>query len=109
MHFYIYWNDDYTKLTLTPGQEVALSYGGPCEEGYSYTAEVFRHAGDGVTCETHTQASDCDGPMEHHYEGFCRADRLALRPAYGDEQLLLPEWGRVAASQRDIYAEAMGY
>ncbi len=106
--FWIYWNDGFVKITLAPGQEIALSYGGPCEEGYSYTTEVFRHVGDRVETESHQKARDCDGPMERHWYGECRMDRLDARDAdeFGPAR---PDWEEMHSDQRDYYAEAMNY
>ena len=107
LRFYIYWNDDYVRLTLSPEKSITLVSGGPDEEGYNITEEEYRHDGDGVICFIHTDGRDCDGPLETFYKGYCRADGLAQHPAFDHDTM--PYWSRVSSSQRDRYAEAMGY
>lgn len=61
--FWVYWNYDWVKLTLAPGQVLQLYDGGSTEEGYWFLEELFEHDGDTVVRTTRSGGSDCDGPI----------------------------------------------
>jgi hypothetical protein len=105
--FWIWHNDGWVKLTLRPGQVFTVVDGGPTDEGYSYTAQVYTHEGDHILRETSTRAADCDGP--HEYYADCTAALDALQEYLCDDGTRVPSWERVRASQRDRFAEDAGY
>jgi hypothetical protein len=111
LRFWIWHSDGDVKITLKPGQEIALHSGGPNEEGYSYTVDIYRHAIDRVISECHTDSRDCDGPLSAHWKGECRADRLDNHSVEFDGHTYhnKPQWTQLTASRRDVYAESMGY
>lgn len=122
--FWIWWNNDWVKITLRPGQEITLYCGGPTDEGYSHEWETFSHEGDRIECSTLVEASDCDGRLDRYGEWECPLDQLQGIP---EEQLTewcevkceyvpsgevlppRPEWVTLSKGQRDYAAEAMGY
>lgn len=101
--FWIWYGDSQVKITLAPGEEVSISYGGPTDEGYSYTYERYVHTGDVVECDIDIRASDCAGRLDRHASYECYLHELRV---YEDSQ---PNWQRLSASQRDYAAEAAGY
>jgi hypothetical protein len=115
--FWIWYQpgDCWVKLTLKPGQSLSVTWGGPHEEGYSYSAETYEFDGQDVICECTTQACDCDGRLDTRVDLICHLDDLRSRDVFADSGLedsrgiLAPEWNKVTAFQRDYTAEAAGY
>lgn len=108
--FWIWHNSTWVKLTLREGDEVALSSGGPTDEGYSYTMTQYSYDGEEVCWETDAIASDCDGRLDSYNVSYCSVMNLRDVESYDtDEVYLLPRWERESACQRDYAAEAMGY
>jgi hypothetical protein len=107
--FWIDRNGGIVRLKLRKGQTVSHSFGGPTEEGYSWTAETYSFDGQTVTCEYGTDARDCDGRVTH--SGECSCDVLALRAGYNDLEcgVTFPAWQQGQSAQRDYSAEAAGY
>ena len=89
------------KLTLRLGQRLVHNEGGPCDEGYSYTEEVWEHEGRYVTICWAMEAKDCDGRLDR----FGRY-RTKVSSIPNDHH---PEWEHEGSSQRDYAAEAAGY
>lgn len=124
--FWVWENDGWIKLTLKPGQTLRYFHGGLTDEGFSHHHQEFEYdADDGVVISRYTShARDCDGPHDYECDSHCPVSELQARPPvkrgdpteYGEgfeEQFDIPvprpEWRKVSASQRDYYAEAMGY
>jgi len=103
---YIYYPpaDGLVKLKLRLNEPIAIRWGGPNEEGYSYEEEVYTLLSNGmVEVEASSMACDCDGPISSYWKGyapvedFIEADRRRIR------------WQESDYEVRDVYAEAMGY
>ena len=114
--FWVYYGpaDGMVKLTLRPGQSLAVATGGPTDEGYSHSWEEWTHNGDVVTRECANHSRDCDGPMERYQTDECAIADLASEWGYKEwdfigPPLLVPAWRKVGSAQRDHYAESMGY
>lgn len=113
--FWQWYNGGWVKITLRPHQSLAVSYGGPTDEGYCYCWERWTHEGDRVVREFGEQARDCDGRVDRHWEGECllgdlaAVDQFALYEQREDAGIFRPEWDRISDGQRDYSAEAMGY
>jgi len=106
--FWVYENGADVQITLRPGQRVQFVTGGPTDEGFSWTETTLRFDGHTVRRETYTSSSDCDGPHEHWFVTTCNL--LDLRShTYDGAEHRYPLWETVSASQRDHFAEAMGY
>lgn len=92
-----YGND---RIELDYGDSVTINTGGPDEEGYSYTQlSIVRDRESGIiTAESYTRALDCDGRMDFI------ADFLVMVDITGTAR-----FHKIAQSQRDYCAEAMGY
>ncbi len=102
------------KLSIRDGESFSIQYGGPTEEGYSYTNETYTRHGSTIACEIDNTARDCDGQFDSHGESMCFLDRLAVRKGYYTEYhdgrvILYPDWNHVSSGQRDYSAERAGY
>lgn len=102
--FWIWWNDDWVKLTLEPNTTLQLYDAHETDEGYSFQSEFFEHDGDTLIRESTSGGRDCDGPIEYHDVSECH---LSTLDTCAEPQC--PPWQRVKAWQRDTYAEQMGY
>lgn len=114
--FWTWIQDGPVKLTLRPGQELAHSMGGPCEEGYHYELTYWRFDGQRVTCGSESSSRDCDGPHEYHSVAEAPLDQLSAYEPWSQDNddpalkgIRFPDWKQTDASQRDRFAEAMGY
>lgn len=118
--FWIWWKDGWVKLSLRDGQELSCHQGGPCEEGYHYESQRFYREGEEVYSEITTYSCDCDGPLDTYTKvrltdflpGVPQWDSFdwAIGDVFDISEGIKPScWERVTASQRDHYAEAMGY
>ncbi len=112
--FWTYHRDSLVKITLRPGESVALVTGGATEEGYCHRWEEYTHNGDVVSLETAVHARDCDGPMESYRSLEANIDELAAHEGFTHYDfigpgMLFPRWREVGSCQRDHYAESMNY
>ena len=106
----------WVKLTLKPGQELIHHGGGPCEEGYHYWAETWRHEGDRVLNTWDSQSRDCDGLYHNGSRRYCLVDLLqavtiqhfaSTSPYHPTPPR--PAWEHENRTQRDFEAEKAGY
>ena len=106
--FWIYWNDDFVKLTLRPGQTVRFWRTEEHEEGWSSTAEEYEHTGREICSRTYEDGTDCDGQMSVDTWHTCPVSDLAARwsAALGD---LVPAWKLLDRDINDRSAVAMNY
>lgn len=88
----------FIKVTEDP---VNITGGGPTDEGFFCWQEQYWQEDGLVFCSYNTVSRDCDGPMETNSTDF--AEPPLRRNDYR------PAWKRYERSQRDHYAEAMGY
>lgn len=117
--FWTWENGGWVKLTLKPGQTLRYCKGAPDEEGWWWFGQEFEYDTDEcvIVSRYSSAACDCDGPIERYSESECPLSDLQARPPepadpeWGTEEIPVPrpEWRKVSASQRDYYAEAMGY
>ncbi len=116
--FWVWWNG-YVKLTVPgTGEKVTLHSYVPDEEGYSDHTEEYWYEDGHIVCESTTHARDCDGPLDRYCTVKASVVELdVFQPKAWEidlrgrlrETKLVPKWESVEASQRDHYAEAMGY
>jgi len=106
--FWIYWNQNWVKLTLKPTQSVSLNDGRTTCEGFVDHNEVYTHEGDRVGCSITTISKDCDGVFHHYWDGFCELDSLKENPE-DENGPARPYWTKESQSQRDLFAERCGY
>jgi hypothetical protein len=100
------------RLTLKPGESLEHCYGGPTEEGYSWTCETWTLDVDQfnnpiVRREISVDASDCDGRLCDANE--CEALVPTLPTTYEELEKSVGGWCRTGSQHRDYSAEAMGY
>lgn len=113
--FWVWHNNGWVKLTLTPGQSVSFHTGGETEEGWSHEHSVYTHTGEEVESSHGTEGCDCDGRHSWSSESYCHLDDLKARDAYEcnpiDENkgIMAPEWTRGSSRQYDQFAEMAGY
>lgn len=103
-------NSNPVKLTLRPGQSLAHYTFTRTDEGYSATFERYTHEGKHVLCQWENDGRDCDGHSTR--EGESMSPLGMLRDGWKDDTdstVIYPAWQQVSESQRDEYAEAMGY
>jgi hypothetical protein len=106
--FWFYYNGDFVKLTLRPGQILHCAIHQPTDEGWTFDGEKFKHCGDHVAREFFTDGVDCDGRHSTHGELLCPLDQLAARWIVEDGYAV-PDWQDISRSQRDYAAEAAGF
>ena len=92
-----YVHGDNVKLKLRPGAEPLIHrYGGPHEEGFSYTEDRWWVSEEGKCFfSTTTRSRDCDGPMD----SWATFSKMPKDDA----------WEKEDRGQRDYFAEAAGY
>ena len=105
--FWIDYKGSFVRLKIKAGQTVSYSYGGPTDEGYSYTGESYNFDGRMVACDWGTDARDCDGRVTHTGSAYCAANRLTA--GYVENGIAFPAWEHGETGQRDYSAEAMNY
>ena len=116
--FYVWDRDHYRFIHLTTDEpEIDWDYGGPTDEGYSFSYQCFTLDPETgvVTSEQESSSRDCDGKMYTKRVQYCQPDRLAVHVPYKyreDEDnapFLLPDWQEENTTQRDYEAEKAGY
>lgn len=112
--FWVWECDGWVRITLKPGQTLSYAGGGPTDEGRSYFAQEWEYDADEmrVISRYHSWGNDCDGPHSYHSEVSCPVIDLEALPAEmrdGEQFPDRPLWRDRHASQRDVYAEMMGY
>lgn len=100
--FKITINEVELMLMLADGESFEHNSGGPHDEGFSYTHEKWVREGDEIHHEHNTNSRDCDGPFETFGE-------YVWTEADGVNENGFPKYRQVSRSQRDHYAEMMGY
>lgn len=100
--FWIWHHEDWVKVTLKLGQKIELRYGSRTDEGFFCMVETYEHTGEGLVSTSTEWGRDCDGPYERRYDHYAAIRELKHNNGR-------PKWQRTSSSQRDIYAEAMGY
>lgn len=113
--FWIWTVSGWVKITMRPGESLGFSRGGETDEGWHWECETYYHDGDSVQCQMRSEGRDCDGRIDHFWEGACPLENLSARdmelinPCAENIGIFAPEWQRVSAGQRDYQAEAAGY
>lgn len=110
-------NDSPVKITIKPGHSLHWRKVWCHEEGWSAEAVTWFHEIDHIDRQSMTDGTDCDGRLSTFTECRCTLGSLGgYRPsphaADVPESLdayQFPQWERVRGSQRDQYAETMGY
>jgi hypothetical protein len=117
--FWVDHKGSYVKLTIKKDQELNTTEGGLTDEGYDYTNTSYTFDGKEVECVSVRDAKDCDGRASWSWEAFFDATNYQTRSAFvgwtedgeeiRDQSIQLPQWEKLSSSQRDVYAEMMGY
>jgi len=111
--------DGLIGVVFKPGreyEETDISYGGPCEEGYSYTHERYElHFNEVtfewvVTLEITTDSRDCDSRYSSTRYLHARLEDLDKNRVAGAPGFKTPLWAeRKNGEYRDFTAESMNY
>lgn len=119
VRFWSWENGGWVRITLKPGQTLSYSDGRLTDEGHSWYQCEWEYDADEmvVICRSSCGGSDCDGPHEYHYTSWCPVVDMEGQPPedadpeWQKEAIPVPRplWRKGFASQRDIYAEMMGY
>jgi len=118
--FWTYWNGDFVKLTLKPGDAILLYVSGQTDEGYESEAKSYTHQGNEVTFLIDSSGRDCDGPSASHETLVCAlaelhsgctppGQKLHRSDCEPPETIIYPNWRLVDSYERDVFAERMGY
>ena len=111
--FWVWENGAPVKLTLRPGQSLAWASGGPTDEGWHRDETRWFYPADEpfVYRAWCSDGADCDGRLTRAGEDRCYLP--ALRHPHhtdpDDPSICYPRWEELSASQRDQFAEMMGY
>ena len=109
--FWVY-HHGWVKLTLKPGQKLNHHTAAPTEEGYSSNFETYYYDGKQIFSDVAQFGRDCDGPFESIRTFFCYNTSLKAIPSEVIDGEVLPdrpEWRTLCSTQRDYFAEEMGY
>lgn len=89
------------KISLMAGESFEQTLGGPNEEGFSYSEEIYSREGNVLFLEINTESRDCDGRYSRHQSLVCEIKDI--------RHCLRPNWRQEQFRQRDSSAIAMGY
>jgi hypothetical protein len=111
---WVYINDDFVKLTLSPKQGLTWSKAWRTEEGYASISETFEFDGQEVWHRTDRDGRDCDGRLSTREDETCSLESLQARPVpcfdtHRNMCISLPEWITGSGSVYDEYAQAANY
>lgn len=96
---WLVWNGTESRITLEVGKAFQIYSHHYTDEGYySEACDITLFEDGTLSREDYYQGCDCDGP--HSTERQLEADSIE------DGH---PQWETVSSSQRDYFAEAMGY
>lgn len=109
-------NDEHVKVRLREDQSLYYYQGGPTDEGwFSYTIDLSFYDGF-VYMEVNDDGADCDGPLYRNYQMRCHWTQLQAIPLSYEKDfsqetvtVMIPDWQELDSSQRDVFAESMGY
>lgn len=119
--FWVYINGGPVKLTLRPGQRLSWHRAWSHDEGWSSESHTWEYEDHFVIEYIENDGTDCDGRLTQVSSWLCNVELLKSgHKPFCDEWLtaeerefyvdvVYPQWERVSASQRDEFAEAMGY
>ena len=109
LRIWITWHCSPVKLTLKPGQFLAISYCHPTEEGFRgvWREYLYNEKEGQIDVKLYSFERDCDGPMEHFEETSIRPNMTKIHPH--EDGTIHPHYTSVSRSQRDHFAEAAGY
>ena len=112
--FWTYWGQGWVKLSIPAHCELTAHNSGWTDEGHFSEGATWTHEGDRVVASLGRSETDCDGPHSTWSEHESPLDRLTLHVAKyhletTGETIRVPDWQRVSAGQRDVFAESMGY
>ena len=101
-------------LVLQPDDEWEESERHKTEEGYSERYIRIERSDNLVTMDMDTDSSDCDGPLQTGKTWTCKIENLENGDILTKDEVEFPEirfpdWELEKSSQRDVFAEAMGY
>lgn len=105
--FWIWWNQDWVKLTLKEGQDLHLFESQVEDEGWSSFSVQYTHKGDFVEMQYMSDGIDCDGRLQRGGTSVCDLGQLASREMVGGT--MAPQWIKAEEHQRDFQAERAGY
>lgn len=107
--FNVIWLRNCRPVTLTEGAHpLVLSMSRPTEEGWEYEEHSFMYESGVIYRESASGGCDCDGRIDH-YQSDCCPDTEVFGRLSPNKKNILPAWRDVKRSQRDQYAEMMGY
>lgn len=97
------------RIKIKAGQTLHHCEAGPTDEGYSRYTRVFSFDGATVTCEWHSDATDCDGRHTRGGISHCPVTKLAAGYDDVENDARFPAWQEGCTFQRDHTAEAANY
>lgn len=113
--FWDFVNGGWCKVTLRPGQSMSWVRFGWTEEGSKCEAIEWEHDGEHVISRLTRDETDCDGRFSTRIDLACPVESLRSvelnewQAAELPLGVLLPDWRKLSATQRDYSAEHAGY
>ena len=105
--FWIWVEDQWQEISLDEtDDEWSHSESYPTEEGWHSSSIQLTYKKGVVIKEYNSRDSDCDGPLER--SSTWEWDGETTHVSY-DREHRVPDWKEVDSSQRDYFAEKMGY
>lgn len=97
------------RIKMNRGDVLHHHYAWNTDEGWSSEAHTWTFDGAKVKMNHHSDGVDCDGRLERFHTASCHVSGLKSGYHDLDHGVTYPDWATVRSSQRDHYAEAMGY
>lgn len=107
--FWTWINGQTTKVTLRPGQSLSHYQWERTDEGWSSEFHSWEYTDNLIRRYCVSDGRDCDGRLTQEQVAECPVVDLASGYSDLEERVRYPEWTEEGRSQRDEYAEAMGY
>lgn len=108
VRFWVYWNGDFVKVTVTPSKAVNMSYSTPTDEGWTSKSATYHINELGhLLSEYSIDGSDCDGRLSTYDASV--ADGFRQHEDSNGNIYTVPCWIPLKSGQRDYTAEAARY
>jgi hypothetical protein len=116
VRIWIYHRGSIVKITVRPEKPVVVRQFEYTDEGYNADDDRYEIDGDSVVLNSYSRSRDCDGPFDSHrvYSWPIGGPTCPMIgwDGHGNSYELgvdRPIWKAGQASQRDYFAESMGY
>lgn len=108
--FWEFINGNPVKIKIKPNQQLRYYKVTQHDEGFNSVNYTWILEDNELICTIYTYGKDCDGPLSTLNVFTCDIENVTS--GNKDEEfddVIYPKWEYKHSSQRDYYAEAMGY